>query len=458
MTFDGNLTNLNVNGIAFVDERKGKKPDFRKDDSAFESGDGFCYEIDGVGKWTRGDLVELTGTEAGAKALYEELSGKTPEKTADDDRFRFVRCARCGRYVLDDKGGIFSKRELVPCPRCVPLRTNGIVPLERDPYDDDRKFWKKRTATFEPGFTTLVGCNGIGKTTLLAQVESFLKRRGTPYLRFDNLGDEGGQKSAGNMLGAALSGLRDEDASIELAASLWSASEGERISASLGRFAKKIGRRIREFDGYGEFWILMDAVDSGLSLDAMEDMKKFLIGGLLSVAPTDMRIYVIASSNSYEMSEDSKIFSVRNMKYAGVSSYAGYRREVLASAEAKRRRDDVFRIKAEIASRPFSFRFDSETAKEAERGNDEPFEGTIAEGEISGIRLSLRTRRSRRSESTSYEATRVVDGERRKFGTTKDYPEVPWTFREKEIEEDVREWLVNAVYRVESKNGRSGKR
>ena len=39
--------------------------------------------------------------------------------------------------------------------------------LPKDYLGDGVELWKKRTIVINPGVTVLVGCNGIGKTSLL---------------------------------------------------------------------------------------------------------------------------------------------------------------------------------------------------------------------------------------------------------------------------------------------------
>ena len=52
-------------------------------------------------------------------------------------------------------------------------------------YDEDEVLYKKKSIEIKPGVTVLTGCNGIGKTTLLHQIESFLKKENIPCLMFD---------------------------------------------------------------------------------------------------------------------------------------------------------------------------------------------------------------------------------------------------------------------------------
>ena len=65
------------------------------------------------------------------------------------------------------------------------------IKLWKDPYDCGFNLYKKRTIELKPGITVLVGCNGIGKTTLLHNIEDVLKKEKIPVAKFDNLSDGG---------------------------------------------------------------------------------------------------------------------------------------------------------------------------------------------------------------------------------------------------------------------------
>ena len=63
--------------------------------------------------------------------------------------------------------------------------------LHKRYYGEDYDLYKKKTITIKEGLTVLVGCNGIGKTTLLRQIKDHCKKEDIPVLSFDNL-KEGG--------------------------------------------------------------------------------------------------------------------------------------------------------------------------------------------------------------------------------------------------------------------------
>lgn len=140
--------------------------------------------------------------------------------------------------------------------------------IERDCYEDENYLYKKGHVTFQPGLTVLVGCNGCGKTTLMKQLENILKkdRKKARVFRYENE-IHGGHSS---MQEAMFYG----DMSF-VAASVMS-SEGEKIALNMQKATAKIGSLMEKSPDINEFWLLLDGVDSGFSIDAIEDLKRGL--------------------------------------------------------------------------------------------------------------------------------------------------------------------------------------
>ena len=138
--------------------------------------------------------------------------------------------------------------------------------IERDCYEDENYLYKKGHVTFQPGLTVLVGCNGCGKTTLMKQLENILKkdRKKARVFRYENE-IHGGHSS---MQEAMFYG----DMSF-VAASVMS-SEGEKIALNMQKAAARIGSLMEKSPDINEFWLLLDGVDSGFSIDAIEDLKR----------------------------------------------------------------------------------------------------------------------------------------------------------------------------------------
>ena len=313
---------------------------YKRDKAAFEAKTGVCY-IDRDGKeYTYADLLAITGSEDAARALFEDMDD-TLEMSLQGNWY-FTKCKRCGAWNYNKEFGLFKRSETI-CPRCRPVKTNGVIELDRDPYDDKRKFYAKRKATFVPGITTLIGCNGIGKTTLLNMIKDQLKEKGVPMFLFDNMSKDGGGHAGANMLSRVCSGVaKEEEDSVELAATLWCSSEGECIKDALIRFANKVLREFKRYDGFGEYWVLFDAIDSGLSLDVIEDVKQYLFRALLEKLPGESDVYIISSSNSYELSEGTQMFSISKTKYVSIKSYDSYKKAIYESLESKEKRDGIF--------------------------------------------------------------------------------------------------------------------
>lgn len=226
--------------------------------------------------------------------------------------------------------------------------------LIKDYYDEGFNLYKNETITINPGVTVLVGCNGIGKTTLLYQIKDRLKKGNIPYIIFDNL-HEGGSKSI-----SEASFYED----FTFMATAMQSSEGENIimnmknlATRLGKFVKdgedpkekkfnKLARSITQINGEvieepeipNERWILLDAVDSGLSVDNIVDVKEQLFKTILEYNYGN-EIYIVVSANEYEMARGEQCFDVYNGNYVEVKDYEEYRNLILKSKEWKNQRD-----------------------------------------------------------------------------------------------------------------------
>lgn len=228
--------------------------------------------------------------------------------------------------------------------------------LERDYYDEGFNLYKKKTITIRPGVTILVGCNGIGKTTLLHQIRDKLKEEKIPYITFDNLKDGGSHSISeagfyGNFGFMATAMCSSEGENIvmnicNLAARLREfVDKGEdpkeKIHIKLAKSIREInGEEIEEPEIPKERWILLDAVDSGLSVDNIVDIKEQLFKTILEYNYGN-EIYIVISANEYEMARGEQCFDVYNGKYLTFKDYEEYRNLVLQSKEWKNQRSET---------------------------------------------------------------------------------------------------------------------
>lgn len=222
--------------------------------------------------------------------------------------------------------------------------------IHKDPNNMGCALYKKGTIIIQPGVTVLVGCNGTGKTTLINCLEEKLDNEDIPHIKYNNL-TEGGNSSMQDAL------FRD-DISFLVRGAI--SSEGERIVMNMEKMARKIGEFVRTgrsndmknifadiFSGAKELkkelvnerWIFLDAIDSGLSVDNIVDIKEVLFKTILEHnAGND--IYIIVSANEYEMARGQSCFDVYNGKYITFKDYEEYREFILKSKEIKCKRYD----------------------------------------------------------------------------------------------------------------------
>lgn len=203
--------------------------------------------------------------------------------------------------------------------------------LNNDWYgEDDFNIFKKKKITIKSGLTVLVGCNGAGKTTLLKQIEQSLKSKDIPVMLHNNKSD--GERELKSR--AALYG------DFNIVAKLMMSSEGENIVNVMGEIARKMGDFTRRNGNSKELWFMFDAVDSGLSVDNILEIKEKLIP-IVFESNTDKDVYFLISTNAYEFARGENCFDVINGKYIKFANYEEYRDFILKSKEQKLERYDA---------------------------------------------------------------------------------------------------------------------
>lgn len=278
----------------------------------------------------------------------------------DDINYEGNGFTQIDEVMVDDeieivKYNIPEKQEEKPKPieKEPAFHTNGKIPIVRDPYEPKEYLYTKKEFEFKPGVTVLVGCNGCGKTTLLHQIKDYLKNKKVPVLSFDNLHDGG-------------SNARSEAAAMNdftfLATASFS-SEGENIVMNVGRLAKNLrpfiqtgesqnrGDRLckafaravwgdqEEPEIPNERWLLLDAIDSGLSVDNIVDIKDLLFKTIIEDSEAQgIKTFIIISANEFEMAREEQCMDVHTGKYRTFKGYESYRKFILKSKEIKNKR------------------------------------------------------------------------------------------------------------------------
>ena len=201
------------------------------------------------------------------------------------------------------------------------------IELYKDYYAEGFDICKRKNIELHPGLTVLVGCNGCGKTTLMRQIKQRLDEGEIQYIAFDNLQDGGANaRSKYGFYG-----------DIEFLSMSFCSSEGENIILNMCKLAGEIGRFVRENSDIKELWIFLDAVDSGLSIDNIVELKTYLFDTIFEDNP-NRDIYIIAAANEYELASGEDCFDVYAGKYVRFDSYDSYRKFILKSREIKNKR------------------------------------------------------------------------------------------------------------------------
>lgn len=196
----------------------------------------------------------------------------------------------------------------------------------RDYYEDDKFIYDKSSVTLQPGLTVLVGCNGSGKTTLLHQIEHKCKADNIPVLSYDNL-KQGGENARQKYL---LHGLIDDLLSNTIS------SEGERIVQNFSQQAREIGAFVQQHKQEKELFVLIDAIDSGMSVDNIVELKQqFLYFVIDDCKKLGIDMYFIISANEYELCRGENCLNVQTLKYRKIKSYETYRKLIINSRRKK---------------------------------------------------------------------------------------------------------------------------
>lgn len=196
-------------------------------------------------------------------------------------------------------------------------------------YYDQETIYEKNSVNLKTGLTVLVGCNGSGKTTMLKQIKNHCREENIPILEFDNLHDGGSNSlSAAGFFG-------DTNFLMEGMTS----SEGEVINMNLCKFAGKMGSFVRKHSDSERLLFLMDAIDSGLSIDYILELKNLLFKTVMDdLNAKGIEVYIVASANEYELAREEQCLDVISCKYVNINTYDDYRKLVIESRKKKNKR------------------------------------------------------------------------------------------------------------------------
>lgn len=199
-----------------------------------------------------------------------------------------------------------------------------LIEIEQSPHYKGKQFFSYHQLTFDVGVTVLVGCNGSGKSTIIGNIKRYCKKNNIDCVQFDNLQNGASQtKSKAGLYG-----------DFTIMASLMSCSEGEGIEITFGEFIKSLKQFVERQSDKKEKWILIDAIDRGLSIDNILEVKDFF-DFLLQDKNSDIKVYIVGSSNAYEVANGEDCINVRTDKHIRFKDYKEYKQTILKTAEQR---------------------------------------------------------------------------------------------------------------------------
>lgn len=196
--------------------------------------------------------------------------------------------------------------------------------FDREVYEG-LKLRKRKTFELKPGISVLVGCNGAGKTTLLNEIRAYCERNEIPCKNVDFL-KEGSKHTL----------FRDEY-DISWFATSMICSEGEKTILKLRDVARELGSFCTKNKDADSIFILLDALDSGFSIDNIVAVKEQLFATIMNEFESRGNLYILVSTNDYEFTIGEDCFDVQECKYRRFPTYKVYKNFVIKSREKRDR-------------------------------------------------------------------------------------------------------------------------
>lgn len=228
----------------------------------------------------------------------------------------------------------------------------------RNYYDEDQVLYKGRGREghidIEFGHVyALVGCNGLGKSTLIRQIchdcDTSLDRFAhnllddynglSTFARFFSDQEEAKEPETFYLPIDRSSNVRgfDTDSLVAEAASYFM-STGESLAHDLSPCLAIVKRELPRLKGK-EIYILLDDLDVGVSLDVIEDERCVIDAMARDLEANGTRYAILVAANNYELAKGLECINCADLSPVSFGSYEEYRDFVLSARKWKDARD-----------------------------------------------------------------------------------------------------------------------
>ena len=220
--------------------------------------------------------------------------------------------------------------------------------IEREPYEEGQKLFSKSKLILEPNtISCLVGCNGSGKTTIINEIISNLRKLKAKEVRADffynsmkkifGKNEENHDIFYINFDKHTKTSFSEMDYFTNDFALAYS-STGEGIMKRFGDNLGVIGPVLRTLHDKTIF-IFFDDCDAGTSIDMIQDIKECFNYMIADCEKNNLTYYFILTANSFELCKDLDCISIYDFKHKEFKTYNAFKNFVLKSRIKKDKRD-----------------------------------------------------------------------------------------------------------------------
>lgn len=167
------------------------------------------------------------------------------------------------------------------------------------------------TVKFTQGVTTIVGRNGSGKTSMINEINAYLKKINIPTFHYNQL-SEGASTAARSMLSG----------NISVGATYLQSSEGEKVIVSYGNNLASIKKFLTENRDKECVFLLCDGLDSGVSINVIKELQD-----IFHLFQNDFpNVIIVNTTNNYEFTKGCRCVVAATGEEITFDTYEDYSR------------------------------------------------------------------------------------------------------------------------------------
>lgn len=198
------------------------------------------------------------------------------------------------------------------------------IKIPKNYYGTGSEIFETRQIEINPGITVLMGCNGAGKSTFMKIIKDKCKRDNIQHYFYD--GASQGHSEAQQYA------LDYDPKFLFLSAR---SSEGEWVLGAFNMHMDKLIKFVKGSKPNTDIVVLIDAVDSGLSIDAITNFRDLFDIMSEDCTKRNINLYLIISANNFKMAKDYDCVYPVTGEHMKFDKYEDYQEFIIKSAETR---------------------------------------------------------------------------------------------------------------------------